>query len=172
MKCKYLWLAVIGLSTLLPLACNDASSMGPPYTGGLGGGGNPYATPTPRPTATPGGTPMPVTIMVSTGTSGASATGYIYISGSGSNGTGGLLSLSAHVGDAIVLPGSSIHPLYFDQGTTSCIYMAATSQQTYVFPSTGTYYFHCGNHGSGCSMGNAACGSTNCTSMAGQVMVN
>jgi len=82
------------------------------------------------------------------------------------------LTLTAHVGDTIIFPGSTTHPLYFDAGTATCIFSNKTAPQTYVFPATGTYYFHCGNHGSGCSAGNAACGSTNCTAMAGKVTVN
>jgi len=114
----------------------------------------------------------PQTISVSTASSGTSSTGYIYTSSSGSNGSGGLLSLTAHVGDTINLPGSSFHPLYFDAGSSTCIYSGATSNQSYTFSATGTYYFHCGNHASGCSAGNGVCGSTNCSAMAGIVTVN
>ncbi|HET9870380.1 MAG TPA: hypothetical protein VFR02_07790, partial [bacterium] len=127
-----------------------------------GGGGTPSPT--------PGGA---VTISVSTGTSGASASGYVYTSSAGSNGPDGLLTLTASVGDTIQLPGSGLHPLYFDAGSSTCIYSGSTGNQTYVFPSAGTYYFHCGNHATACGGGgNAACGSTSCTSMAGVVTVN
>lgn len=125
---------------------------------------------TSTPTITP--TPLPVTITVGTGSSGASASGYIYTSSSGSNGTGGLLTLTARVGDTVNLPGSSFHPLYFDAGSSTCIYQGATSNQSYTFTATGTYYFHCGAHASGCSAGNGVCGSTSCTAMAGVITVN
>jgi hypothetical protein len=152
MKAKYFWLVAICLTAVFPVACNRGSSMVPASSGGGNGGGS--------------------TIMVSTASSTTSSTSYIYTSASGTNSTGGVLSLTAHVGDTIVLPGSTFHPLYFDHGTSTCIFMGSTSQQSYVFPSTGTYYFHCGNHGSGCSTGNGGCGSTNCSAMAGQVSVN
>ena len=143
----------------------------------------PTATPTLTPTSTPSATitntpsasitptttPSSQTIDVSAGSGGAS---YIYRSTSGSNNGSYVLILTAHVGDTINLPGSSLHPLYFDAGTNTCIYSNAQSNQSYTFTATGTYYFHCGNHASGCSMGNGACGSTNCVNMAGVVTVN
>ncbi|HJT24256.1 MAG TPA: hypothetical protein VJ873_06745 [bacterium] len=162
MKNKYLWVAACCfLYTLLftEVAC-DRPNLTTPYSGGTN---NTAATPTPS---------GPTTITVSTGSSSSSVSGFIYTSSSGTNGTGGVLSLTAHVGDVIILPGSSFHPLYFDGGTSTCIYTAATTNQTYTFPSTGIYYFHCGNHASGCSTGNGACGSTNCSAMAGFVTVN
>jgi hypothetical protein len=160
MKRTLLFVAVFTFAVLGLWSCShDVSSPTPT---------SPNNPPVPTPTVSSG----PQTISVSTASSGASATGYIYTVNGTANGTGGLLSLTAHVGDAIVLPGSSFHPLYFDGGSTTCIYMAATSTETYTFPSAGTYYFHCGNHGSGCSNGDGACGSTNCTSMAGIVTVN
>lgn len=136
--------------------------------------GTPTNTATQTATATVTNTPTatPVVITVGTGSSGLSSTGFIYTSTSGTNGTGGILNLTAHVGYIIHLPGSSFHPLYFDAGSSTCIFTAATSNQTYTFPATGTYYFHCGNHASGCSAGNGACGSTNCSAMAGVITVN
>jgi hypothetical protein len=157
MKIKYLCIAALSLLMVIQAACQRPSATGPTSTGnnnnGGGGGGA-------------------VTITVSTGSSGSSATGYIYTSSSGSNGTGGLLSLTAHVGNVIILPGSSLHPLYFDNGSSTCIYMGAAVQETYTFPATGTYYFHCGNHATSCSAGNGACGSTNCSAMAGVITVS
>jgi hypothetical protein len=132
-------------------------------------GGSYNYTPTSTPTPVPAG---PATISVSTGSSGASATGFIYSSTSGSTGGAGVLSLTAHVGDTINLPGSGLHPLYFDNGTSTCIYTAATTNQSYVIPATGTYYFHCGNHATTCSAGLLFCGSTNCSAMAGILTVN
>lgn len=132
----------------------------------------PTNTATQTPTATVTSTPTPQTITVSTAGSGLSVSGFIYTCSIGTNGSGGLLTLSAHVGDTIDLPGSGTHPLYFDAGSSTCIYTGASSNQSYTFTATGTYYFHCGNHASGCSTGNGACGSTNCTAMAGVVTVN
>jgi len=171
MKSKHLWAAAfcfLGAVSATQMACvrDSMTAPAPNYAGGgnNGGGSNPTPTPT-----TPAG---PATFTVSTNTSGSSASGYIYTASGGTNGTGGLLTFTAHVGDVIILPGSSFHPLYFDNGTTTCIYTASTSTQTYTFSSAGTYYFHCGNHATGCSTGNGACGSTNCTSMAGMVTVS
>jgi len=177
-KTLYFFLAVSTL--LISYGCSD-TSYSPTSTYN-------YNTPTPMNTATPTptgsltatptptGSPTaaaPVTFSVGTASSGLSSTGFIYTSSAGSNGAGGLLTIStAHVGDVIQLPGSGTHPLYFDAGSSTCIYMGSTSNQTYTFPSTGTYYFHCGNHGSGCAGGNGVCGSTTCTSMAGVVQVN
>lgn len=91
--------------------------------------------------------------------------------------TGGSLSLTAHVGDTIVLPANGTHPLYFDNGSTSCLVVGGVTVSgttsgpiTYVFPAAATYYFHCGNHARTCSA--TACGSTDCTAMAGTVTVN
>jgi hypothetical protein len=86
------------------------------------------------------------------------------------NAANGVLSMTARVGDTISLPGSTTHPLYFDAGTTTCIFTAATSTQNYTFTTAGTYYFHCGVHAQTCSA--SACGSTNCTAMAGSVVVS
>src|SRR5215472_3334575 len=99
MNAKYLWFAVLSLLLVMPAACTRDYSMGPMGSGGSGGGGTPASGPT--------------TFMVSTGSSGSSLSGYIYTCTGGSNGTGGVLSLNAHVGDVIILPGSSFHPLYF-----------------------------------------------------------
>ncbi len=131
---------------------------------------NPSSTaPTPTPTPSSG----PQTIMVSTGTNSSSASGYSYFVGGVTNNSDGSLSLSAHVGDTIILPSSTgFHPLYFDPGSTTCIASGTSnSPVTYIFPATGTYYFHCGNHGRTCSpLG--ACGYTTCTAMAGRITVN
>lgn len=164
MKAKYLYVAVftvLCVVSVTQMAC-DRQSLAAPMGGGYntGGGGT---------TPTPSG---PTTFTISVGSSGSSVSGFIYTNASGTNGTGGLLSLTAHVGDVISLPGSSFHPLYFDAGTSTCIYTASTSTQMYTFPAAGTYYFHCGNHASGCSPNNATCGSTSCTAMAGVVTVN
>lgn len=155
-------------------ACRDNAYNTPGYPGSTGGT-TPTATPGssgPTSTPTPRGSGS-VTITVSTGTSGASATGYVYTSAAGSNGPDGFLSLTASVGNTIVLPGSSLHPLYFDAGSSTCIYSNVTSNQTYVLAAAGTYYFHCGNHAVNCGGGgNGVCGSTTCTAMAGKVTVN
>jgi plastocyanin len=83
----------------------------------------------------------------------------------------GVLNLTAHVGDTISLPSGGIHTLYFDPGSATCIFNGATaSTQTYTFTSAGTYYFHCGVHAQSCS-NQTGCGSTNCTAMAGTVVV-
>lgn len=156
MKLKHIGFAAVSLLLVLPLACDHSTTT--PTSSSGGGGGNTGSGAT--------------TIMVSTAPSSSSSTGYIYTSSSGSNGSGGVLSITAHVGNVIALPGNTTHPLYFDAGSSTCIYSGSTSSQTYTFNSTGTYYFHCGNHASGCSGGNGACGSTNCSAMAGIVTVN
>lgn len=134
-------------------------------------------TGTPTNTATSTPTSTPVTITVSAASSSLDSSGYIYTVNGVSNSSGGLLVLTAHVGDTIVWPASTqdsgFHPLYFDAGSSSCIYSGITStQETYTFTSTGTYYFHCGNHANSCSAGDGACGSTNCNGMAGVITVS
>jgi plastocyanin len=81
------------------------------------------------------------------------------------------LTVTARVGDTIIFTANGTHPLRFDAGTATCIYAGVTANQTYPVTATGTYYFHCQNHGSGCSGGNSACGSTSCTAMAGVLTV-
>jgi hypothetical protein len=88
-----------------------------------------------------------------------------------SNAGNGVLNVTARVGDTIIIQASGTHPLYFDQGSTTCISGTPSVPVTYTFPSSGTYYFHCGNHASGCSF-QTSCGSTNCTAMAGVVVVS
>jgi len=129
-------------------------------------------TPTPVPAA-------PVTFNVSIGNSSASATNYIYTVSGGANGTGGLLTFTAHVGDTVILPSAGIHPLYFDNGSTTCLTVGGnlisgytSGSVTYTFPATGSYYFHCGFHASGCSPSNGTCGATGCTALAGVATVN
>lgn len=171
MKKVFLTAVILVLMGLGSWACRDNAYNMPGSPTSTGG-----STPTPTPGSS-GATPTPtggsVTITVSTGTSGASATGYVYTSSAGSNGPDGLLSLTASVGDTILLPGSSLHPLYFDAGSSTCIYTGSQGNETYTFSTSGTYYFHCGNHAINCGGGgNGACGSTTCTAMAGKVTVN
>lgn len=133
----------------------------------------PTATITNTPTLTP--TAVPVTITVNTQSSSDNSQGYIYVSSAGTNntGAGGLLSLSAHVGDSIILPANGTHPLWFDNGTSTCLVTGGDTSGpvTYTFPSTGTYNFHCGNHG-GCTPSDGACGLSTCSAMVGVVTVN
>lgn len=145
--------ALFAFLALVSLSCSDSS--GSPSSGYGGGPGSGV----PTPMNTPGGA---VTIMVSTGAN-------TYSSTSGSVGAGNVVMLTAHVGDAISLPGSGTHPLYFYNGST-CVYSADTSSHVYTFPSTGTYNFHCGNHAATCTT--TTCSATNCTQMAGVVTVN
>ena len=134
-------------------------------------------TPTITFTPTVTATAAPVTITVSTASSGLSSTGFIYTAPGVTNSVGGPLNLTANVGDTIILPANSTHPLWFDNGSATCLVTGGTTSGpvTYTFPSTGTYRFHCGNHGSGCGgtgNGNPICGSTTCTAMAGTITVN
>jgi plastocyanin len=81
------------------------------------------------------------------------------------------LNITAHVGDKIALPANATHPLYFDNGTSTCIYTdATTTPAVYTFSSAGTYYFHCRQHATGCTTN--LCGSTSCSAMAGVVAVS
>lgn len=147
--------ALFAVVALISISCSDSSPSSP----SSGYGGYPMPTSSPTSVSTPGG---PVTLMVSTGAN-------TYSSTSGTVGAGNVVMLTAHVGDSISLPGSVTHPLYFYDGTT-CVYTADTSSHVYSFASTGTYYFHCGNHAATCSAG--TCSATNCTQMAGIVTVN
>jgi hypothetical protein len=116
------------------------------------------------------------TITVTTGGNSSAANGYSYFVSGITNNPDQSLSLTAHVGDTIIIPSSQgFHPLYFDNGSVTCIFTAATnsaSAVTYTFPTTGSYYFHCGNHAATCGPPLGACGYTNCTAMAGKIKVN
>jgi len=136
----------------------------------------PMDTPTETATETVTETPSgPQTIMVSInfGNTGGAYTGYYYqATGFTNDPDNGLLSLTAVVGESIQLPAvAGFHPLYFDDGTASCIYNAEPNDQTYTFTGAGTYYFHCGFHGANCTL-LAGCGSTDCNGMAGVVVVS
>ncbi len=158
MKGKYLWVAALSfLLVAFQVACQSNTGTSPTSSGGNNnsGGGN------------SGGT----TITVSAASSGSSATGYIYTSSSGgSTGTGGLLTIAAHVGNVVIIQGSSFHPLYFDNGTSACIATGATGSVTQTL-AAGTYYFHCSAHATSCT-NDTGCGSTNCSAMAGIINVN
>ena len=85
--------------------------------------------------------------------------------------TDGATSLTAPL---TINHGSSIewnttgHPLYIDTGTSCAVSSNMTFPFTYTFSTIGTYYFHCGIHGSCTS--NIACPATLCTQMAGTVV--
>lgn len=169
----FLVLAFCGLGTIsvVQMACVRNTLTAPALAAGVNNGGSSAPTPTP--------TSAPMTYNVSIGSSGSSATGYIYTLTGGTNGTGGLLTFSAHVGDTVNLPSSSYHPLYFDNGSTTCLTVGGSlisgytnGTITYVFPAAGTYYFHCGYHATGCTPSNASCGSTSCNALAGMVNVS
>ena len=127
------------------------------------------ATNTDTPTVTP--TPKTITVAIINGSLGGYSGYYYSASGFSNNTSTGVLSLTARVGDTIVLPSGSPHTLYFDAGSATCIFSGATAAtQSYTFTSQGTYYFHCGVHAQNCSSQHG-CGSTNCTAMAGTVVV-
>jgi hypothetical protein len=118
--------------------------------------------------------PQTITVSIASGSLGAYSGYYYTASGFSNNTTTGVLNLTAHVGDTVILPTAGIHPLYLDAGTSTCIYSGINTgvSQSYNFTSTGIYYFHCGFHAQNCSAGLASCGSTNCTALAGVITVN
>jgi len=136
-------------------------------------------TQTPTITSSPTITPTPQTITVSINSNGSFAQGsnyYYTVTGTTSqnNSTTGVLNLTARVGDTLSLPTASIHPLYFDAGSSTCIFSDVNTgaSQLYTFTSAGTYYFHCGIHANSCSAGLGMCGSTNCKGLAGVIVVS
>jgi len=121
--------------------------------------------------------PQTITVSITSGSLGGAYAGYYYLaSGFSNDATTGVLNLTAHVGDTVVLPNvNGFHPLYFDNGSTTCLFNGSgnpANSYTYTFPSVGLYYFHCGFHAQNCSLGLASCGSTNCTALAGVITVN
>jgi plastocyanin len=130
-------------------------------------------TSTPTVTATVTSTPV---ILVTTKSDGSAAWGFAYQAAGATVNADQSLVLTANVGDVISIEANGTHPLYFYQGTSaSCVVSGATSNFTYTIPASGTYYFHCGNHGNSCggtgTHGNVICGSTSCTAMAGVINV-
>ncbi|HVM33542.1 MAG TPA: hypothetical protein VMU88_10440 [bacterium] len=133
----------------------------------------PTVTNTPTVTSTPTATPA---IVFTTKSDGSSATGFAYSAAGATVNADQSLVLSAQVGDVISIEANGTHPLYFYQsGAGSCVVTARTTNFTYTIPSSGTYYFHCGNHGNNCggtgTNGNVTCSSTSCTAMAGVINV-
>ncbi len=125
-------------------------------------------------TSTPTVTPTPQTITVSVASNGSGSndpSGFYYTVGGVTNNANYTINLTANVGDTVILPASNTHPLYLYEGST-CIYSGQenASTQSYTFTSSGTYYFHCGNHAANCTM--SSCSSTGCTGMAGMITVN
>jgi heme/copper-type cytochrome/quinol oxidase subunit 2 len=191
--------AIVGfiliLGAVFPWACSQSSYVQPttPYnptstftpsspTATFTVTNTPTVTPTPTITATPteSSTPTPTAtvtstpiIFVTTISNGSSATGFSYAASGATINVDQSINLTANVGDVIQIEASTTHPLWFYQGTsTTCITSGATSDVTYTFTASGTYYFHCGNHGATCGgLGNGACGSTSCTAMAGIITV-
>jgi hypothetical protein len=142
---------------------------------------SPTVTNSPTITSTPTITPTPqtITVTISEGSLGSYSGYYYTATGSANNTATGVLTISAHVGDTIVVPNvAGFHPLYFDADSTTCLFDgeespdSSESSFTYQFPATGTYYFHCGIHATNCSLGLTSCGSTNCESLAALVNVN
>jgi|HubBroStandDraft_1064217.scaffolds.fasta_scaffold761314_1 hypothetical protein len=157
MKKIFLFAAVFSFFALGLWGCSHTSPSSP---------GNPAPTPTPTSSG-----PQTITVSIADGSLGGYSGFYYTASGFTNNTSTGLLSLTAHVGDTISLPSGGFHTLYFDPGSATCIFSDATAAtQTYTFTSAGTYYFHCGVHAQNCS-NQTGCGSTNCTAMAGTVVV-
>ena len=132
----------------------------------------PTVTATVTVTATMTATPA---IFVTTESNGSSATGFSYTASGATVNADQSIALTANVGDVIQIEANGTHPLYFYKGGAgSCIATAQTSNFTYTFPASGTYYFHCGNHAANCGgsgNGNITCSSTTCTAMAGTITV-
>ncbi len=133
----------------------------------------PTTTRTPTPTATVTSTPA---IFVSTESNSSSATGFSYTASGATVNADQSIALIANVGDVIQIEANGTHPLYFYKGGAgSCVVSGSTVNLTYTFPASGTYYFHCGNHGNNCGgtgfNGNTTCSSTSCTAMAGSITV-
>lgn len=151
-----LLLLTAGLS--IPWACTRSYD----FTGSGSGGG--------------GSTPVTISVSITSGSLGTYAGYYYQAAGFTNDSTTGVLHVTAHVGDTVVLPNvNGFHPLYFDGGSTTCLYNGSgdpATSFTYTFPSTGTYYFHCGFHAANCSQGLGSCGSTNCTALAGVITVS
>jgi hypothetical protein len=133
----------------------------------------PTVTSTPTATATVTSTPA---IFVSTTFNTSAALDYSYTASGATVNADQSIALTANVGDVIQIDANSTHPLYFYKaGAGSCVVSGAESPFTYTFPASGTYYFHCGNHGNNCggigNNGNDTCTSTTCTAMAGVITV-
>ena len=129
-------------------------------------------TPTKTPTATATVTSTPA-IMITTKSDGSSSTGFAYQAAGATVNADQSIVLSANVGDVISIQANGTHPLYFYKaGAGSCVVSGSATNFTYTIPSSGTYYFHCGNHGANCGgTGNNTCTSTTCTAMAGVINV-
>jgi hypothetical protein len=156
---KTLMAVVLAALFSFPLACTrDLIEV--PMTAGT--------PPTPTPTAAP----VTITMTIQSGTLGAYSGFYYAAAGFANDPATGYLSLTAQVGDSLVLPAvGGFHPLSFDDGTATCIYSGVGTDQTYSFLAPGTYYFHCEFHGQVCSPLNS-CGHTNCVGMAGEIVVS
>ncbi len=68
---------------------------------------------------------------------------------------------------------TNIHPLYLYSGTT-CLEngLSPASGLSVTFSTSGTYFFHCGNHATGCAPNNTTCAATGCGGMACSIIVN
>jgi len=65
---------------------------------------------------------------------------------------------------------NSLHPLYLDDGASTCVISNQQSAYSHVFSAPGTFYFHCGTHGT-CSPNNATCPVGACGGMAGTLVI-
>jgi plastocyanin len=116
-------------------------------------------------------------IVVTTKSDSSAAWGFAYQAAGASVNVDQSIVLTANIGDVISIEANGTHPLWFYQGTsTSCVVSGATSNFTYTISASGTYYFHCGEHGNNCggttgTHFNNICGSTTCTAMAGIINV-
>ena len=122
--------------------------------------------------------PATLTVSITSGTLGSYGGYYYQASGFSNDTSTGVLNLTAHVGDTVILPDQpgNFHPLYFYLNSSStCLYStvggSAVTTYSYTFPSAGTYYFHCGIHAQNCGGTTASCGSLTCTALAGVITV-
>ncbi len=127
------------------------------------------STPTTTATLTSTFTPTPTATPVNVGA---------YFSPSGYRYTldGGTTSLSEpmtiHVGQSVIwdTTNNGIHPLYLDDGVGNCVITGNLSFPfTQTFNATGSFTFHCGNHGT-CNGGGAVC-TLPCSLMFGNIQV-
>ena len=104
------------------------------------------------PTLTPTPTPIPVT------SAAVTASNYMFSPS----------AVTITHGNAVAFElGGGTHSLYIDDGAGTCAQNYSTWPQTIVFPTAGTFSFHCGYHSSPCYT--TSC--TGCTGMIGQVIV-
>src|ERR1035441_634247 len=85
-----------------------------------------------------------------------------------------ITAVTINAGDSLTwdTTNTTIHPLYLNNPTgpvTTCP-ITAPNGFSFTFTTAGTYWFHCGNHATGCTL--TSCAQTGCGGMACTVIVN